>query len=256
MGEAAARKSSTSWGSVRNVLRANAAISGQANPFIARRRIDDKNLEIMSPADRKKWKLKKDNCRIVRNWVFGHVNGKGVRTPPAVMDEVLEKACQERLGRQAVVQELYNHWVKMDTDASGTIDFEEFDDYSVVLRQKNNDFEVMRDKDKLMQALFRNDTSFTLDHLIKLIWPAATDEDVLTMKSWFKQNHVVVEEEKRKKEVVGVALVPRVPTPEPMPFGELEGLQTMFNELDQDQTGKIKIGQLVNAGVVQDLQRQ
>lgn len=203
---------------------------------------------------------RKEACRMLRLFVFGKVGNEDAKTT-AERDRVL---CGS-IGTKEEMLELYNVWAMLDDDASGRADITEFrrlaeanlqeyirlhgtvgavfDPMAFLPWVKGGIAGNVEDStkfikklcDKLVPLLLGKKSSFTMEDMVRLMWPCAQPPEIKTMLSWCKDFR-------------SMKRACRVRTPPVLDVDELEGLSSVFHHI-QDGSGVLTWQELVSRGL-------
>jgi len=191
--------------------------------------------------------IKKEACRLMRIFVLGKV------CMVEGTDE--EDAFTATIGTRDEVASVYGVWAQLDTDNSGRVDLKEFRDFARrYLKLKRpllkgtadfgaDDAESFVHKlcDKVQRLLLSKKSSFVIEDMMRLMWPAAVAPQLKTMSQWAREMAVAARKEK-------------IPTPPVLAMEEFEGLVSIFQLYDTNKSGKLTFDQLINLGVIHDYQ--
>lgn len=191
---------------------------------------------------------------MLRIFVFGKVGNEDAATA-----QEKNATFYEPLGNKEDVIELYGLWKKLDDDNSGRVDIGEFRSFAEQhMKEMSGDLlgnvatqasalPPMSDKDqkafvnklsdKLCAILLGKKSSFSIEDMMKILYPCAQHSDMRLMKSWCK-------------EFVQQAAKARVNTPPVLPQAELDGLKSVFNHFDEDQSGTVSLEELITHGLI------
>lgn len=128
-------------------------------------------------------------------------------------------------GTKREVIRLATAWARVDADHSGRVNTLEFREFA---KRESLD-------EKLVGTALGRKNSFTLEDLLRIMWPCAAHGDVKAMASWvadFKKGEI------------------RAKTPQPLTKEEYEVLTETFRGLDSDGSGCVEIAELVKTGVL------
>lgn len=129
----------------------------------------------------------REACESFRILVFGRVGNEdwGVREKNSIFEQ--------RRGTQAEVETFVNHWIQLDADESGDIDFGEFTEYFV---KSNADrllgmrcvrwlISVGCDDGDVCEKRHKKPTTCTKEDMMRLLWLKATNTDIAAMNNMF-----------------------------------------------------------------------
>jgi len=214
-------------------------------------------------------RVRKDASQLMRFFVFGVVGNENAKTR-----EEKDAIYMETMGSKEQVRELTKLWKRIDEDASGRVDIGEFRNFaqeefkeilcpssltpSVMDADKavaqipteapewlNVGVDPVKDMpryickvvDKMSLALLGKKSSFTLEDILKVIWPNAGSSEYRAMSKMFK-------------EYGRQSLRTRVKTPELLHPLEFEGLCSVFKHFDDDSSGEVSLDELVAKGLI------
>lgn len=191
--------------------------------------------------------IKKEACRLMRLFVFGRVCAAG-------QDDEGE-AMAVTTGTRDEVASVYGVWAQLDTDNSGRADLKEFRDFArrylrlkrPVLKGKmdlgGDDAETFVHKlcDKVERLLLAKKSSFVIEDIMKLLWPAAVAPQIKMMSQWARD----IARESRKE---------TIPAPPVLAKEEFEGLVSIFLLYDTDKSGKLTFDEMIAFGVLHEYQ--
>lgn len=200
---------------------------------------------------------------MMRLFVFGHVGNEGLRTA-----RERDRVYAESIGTREQVRALHNLWQRLDNDGSGRVDIGEFralaepymkDMLSGVSPDSTMDgatpwvlaaaaFPELRSpedmprfvsklSDRLAQLLLGKKSSFTVEDMMRLIWPSAQISDLREMRRW-------------TQEFLRAARRRRVEPPPVLPEADFEGLCSVFRYFDEDGSGEVLMDELVSRGLI------
>mmetsp|Transcript_65132 Transcript_65132/g.141381 ORF Transcript_65132/g.141381 Transcript_65132/m.141381 type:complete len:364 (+) Transcript_65132:307-1398(+) len=199
---------------------------------------------------------RKEAGQIFRFFVYG-VTPDTVKGP-----KEKEQAFTETVPQRDKVQTLYKLWSRLDDDGSGRVDIGEFREFATqhlkdrieevnkanvwncmppCLPQPRDAADLRRSIvklcERLVHLLLSRKSSFTLEDMIKVIWPSALVSDVREMKKWCKDFSRSVDRQ-------------RVKTPPILPDSEFDGLRSVFYYVDEDGSGSVAMDELVSKGLI------
>lgn len=174
-------------------------------------------------------KVRRLACESLRMFVFGVVGNEN-----ETLSKEKEKIYYEGCGEYSKVIKLWKVWQVLDDDHSGRVDISEFRAYAEKIGQKKLG-------EKAMGALLGKKSSFSLEDMMRLIWPCAQAPDLGKMNKWIKEY---------------VASMRRVPTPPVLSQSEYEGLIENFRFFDADGSGYVSVEELVSSGLLDKEQAQ
>lgn len=154
--------------------------------------------------------------------------GKKAQTEKAETTMLPERIFYQPRGSREDAIKVLKTWYKLDDDQSGRVDIAEF-------RQFTSSIGNDKLADKVCAALLGKKSSFTIEDMMRIIWPCATGKDVKIMKMWMDEY----------KDSIKV-----VKTPPLLPQEELEALQENFKFFDQDNDGNVSFTELVESGLL------
>merc|ERR1740121_1387235 len=206
--------------------------------------------------------VKKEACQMLRFFVYGKVGNEFAKTA-----KEKDAIFQESLGTQEQVIALFNLWSRLDEDGSGRVDMKEFRNFAdKQMKQRLEDFIDLQDQadeagpkpelamfgghlspeeavkfssklcDRLGSLVMGKKSSFVIEDMMKLIWPAATVNDMKEMWRMFSDFR------RGDKN--------RVKTPPLLPASELNALFAVFRHFDGDRSGKVSLEELVENGLM------
>lgn len=174
-------------------------------------------------------KVRRMACESLRMFVFGAVGNEN-----ETLSKEKEKIFYEGCGEYSKVIKLWKVWCQLDDDHSGRVDISEFRAYAEKVGQKKMG-------EKAMGALLGKKSSFSLEDMMRLIWPCAQAHDLAKMNKWIKEY---------------VASMRRVATPPILSQSEFEGLIENFRFFDADGSGYVSVDELVSSGLLDKDQAQ
>eukprot|EP00444_Apocalathium_aciculiferum_P001988 CAMPEP_0183417192 /NCGR_PEP_ID=MMETSP0370-20130417/24269_1 /TAXON_ID=268820 /ORGANISM="Peridinium aciculiferum, Strain PAER-2" /LENGTH=328 /DNA_ID=CAMNT_0025600759 /DNA_START=1 /DNA_END=987 /DNA_ORIENTATION=+ len=205
---------------------------------------------------------RKEACQMLRFFTFGSIGNESCRTA-----KEKEQIFAEPIGQTEVVRSLFILWSRLDEDGSGRVDIGEFREFAQVrirecfeLAEKDvgiaalpawlqfrsdSDMKRFIGKlcDKLVQLLLGKKSSFTIDDMMKVIWPCAQVSDLREMRKWCKEFSKAVDKK-------------RVRTPPVLPLAEFEGLCSVFQFFDDDCSGSVQMDELISKGLIYEDQAE
>jgi len=191
--------------------------------------------------------IKKEACRLMRLFVFGNV------CSTEEIDE--DEAITATIGTRDEVASVYGVWAQLDANKSGRTDLKEFREFArryVRLKRPalkgtadfgGDDIETFVHKlcDKVERLLLSKKSSFVMEDMMRLLWPAAVSPQLKTMSQWARETAEAARKEK-------------IPAPPVLPMEEFEGLVSIFRLYDDKKSGKLTFDQLIKLGVLHDYQ--
>mmetsp|Transcript_149773 Transcript_149773/g.481003 ORF Transcript_149773/g.481003 Transcript_149773/m.481003 type:complete len:506 (+) Transcript_149773:1-1518(+) len=205
---------------------------------------------------------RKEACQMLRFFTFGNIGNESCKTA-----KEKEQIFSEPIGQTEVVRSLFILWSRLDEDGSGRVDIGEFREFAQVrmrecfeLAEKDvgiaalpawlqfrsdSDMKRFIGKlcDKLVQLLLGKKSSFTIDDMMKVIWPCAQVSDLREMRKWCKEFSKAVDKK-------------RVRTPPVLPLAEFEGLCSVFQFFDDDGSGSVQMDELISKGLIYEDQAE
>jgi len=206
--------------------------------------------------------VKKEACQMLRFFVYGKVGNEFAKSA-----KEKEAIFQESLGTQEQVIALFNLWSRLDEDGSGRVDMKEFRNFADKhMKQRLEEFVELRDQadeanyklelamfggqitpeealkfssklcDRLGGLVMGKKSSFVIEDMMKLIWPAATVND---MKEMWRMFRTFKNGDKN-----------RIKTPPLLPASELNALFAVFRHFDGDRSGKVSLEELIESGLM------
>jgi hypothetical protein len=206
--------------------------------------------------------VKKEACQMLRFFVYGKVGNEFAKT-----SKEKDVIFQESVGTQEQVVALFNLWSRLDEDGSGRVDMKEFRQFAEKhMKQRLEDFVDLRDQadeasarpelamfgghlspeealkfssklcDRLGGLVMGKKSSFVIEDMMRLIWPAAT---VHTMKEMWGMFRTFKRGDKN-----------RINTPPLLPASELNALFAVFRHFDGDSSGKVSLEELIESGLM------
>jgi len=186
----------------------------------------------------------------MRTFVYGNI-GTGDATSPRHEEDIY----QEAIGSKEMVQTLYGLWVNLDSDHSGRVDLREFRTFAKdhlkdrfesgmrVAGQSTDDLDnfVYRLCEKVERLLLEKKTSFAIEDVMRLLWPAAGAAQLRAMKQWTREMAMIAERSKIKP-------------PPVLPREEFDGLRSIFRLFDKKCRGTVQFSELVELGVIHEYQ--
>lgn len=198
---------------------------------------------------------RKEACQMLRFFVFGAVGNEKAKTA-----EEKEAIFEQRLGERWQVQLLYNLWEKLDIDHSGRCDFGELNAFAE-LRLKDLVEQALSRGQRglaglpawaadetedvakaalkltrtLEQMLFASKSSFVLEDMMRILWPASQLSDILEMRRWCTEMADSLERTATQ-------------TPPLLPEDQLDDLHCIFQYFDTDHDGQLKVPDLIATG--------
>eukprot|EP00928_Gymnodinium_smaydae_P008902 TRINITY_DN13284_c0_g1_i1.p1 TRINITY_DN13284_c0_g1~~TRINITY_DN13284_c0_g1_i1.p1 ORF type:complete len:673 (+),score=107.18 TRINITY_DN13284_c0_g1_i1:55-2073(+) len=174
-------------------------------------------------------------CKLARTFIYGGVCEREL-TKPMEIDYALRMGLKEAIGSRSMVEALHVSWMQLDPDISNSVTQDEYQDY---YRAKFADSKVFSQEDAacLAKLLFGNRTYFTVESLMRLIWPSAGANETATMKEWLGE----------MDELANRTYVKPPPVLDPH---ELEGLMAVFETVDIDGSGTVSFEELMHYGVM------
>lgn len=166
---------------------------------------------------------RRESCEALRLFIFGEV---GNENEHRTKDR--EKIFYQQCGSPEQVIALHKIWHRIDADGSGRVDVPEFRAFAEKVGNKKLG-------DKAMQALLAKRSTFSLEDLMRVIWPCAQPADIERMRKYIR-DHLHRQQ--------------RVKTPPLLDPAELEGLIQTFRHFDTDKSGTISIEELVASGLL------
>eukprot|EP00928_Gymnodinium_smaydae_P097028 TRINITY_DN8693_c0_g1_i2.p1 TRINITY_DN8693_c0_g1~~TRINITY_DN8693_c0_g1_i2.p1 ORF type:complete len:738 (-),score=205.17 TRINITY_DN8693_c0_g1_i2:88-2301(-) len=198
-------------------------------------------------------KSRKEACQLFRVLVFGSVGNENAKTK-----EEKEAIYHEQQGSKEQVRVLQGFWKKLDDDNSGRVDLSEFRrDVEEQLREMlaqdaipewvfalfGVDIEKDRQKivfkyvDRVAQAIMGKKSSFVFQDLLRVCYPSAGQTDLHVMTKWCK-------------ELERMANLARVKTPPVLDQEIFDGLCSVFDWFDEDNSGELMFDELVLRGLI------
>lgn len=194
----------------------------------------------------------KESCEMMRVFLFGFIGNESAET-----EEDKEAIFSENIGSRELVHKLFHTWTKLDDDNSGRVDLGEFRTFAnehikakaaeFAEQEIGNHITVMAQEDpakfvtkfctRLEKGLLNKKSSFSIEDMMKLTWPAATVYDLRTMVQWC---HDLTAQAKKA----------RIQPPPVMAKAELDGLTSVFHIYDDDGSGSLQIDELIKKGVI------
>jgi len=206
--------------------------------------------------------VKKEACQMLRFFVYGKVGNEYAKTA-----QERDAIFQESLGTQEQVIALFNLWSRLDEDGSGRVDMPEFRKFADRhMKQRLEEFLDLQDQtdeatpkpelamfgghltpeealkfssklcDRLAGAVMGKKSSFVIEDMMKLIWPAATAIEMKEMLRIFRDFR------KGDKH--------RIKTPPLLPASELSALFAVFRHFDSDKSGTVSFEEFVEGGLM------
>jgi len=198
----------------------------------------------------------KEACRLMRTFIYGCVGDEGNKSKKEA-----DRVFQEVIGTRKMVGILYEKWTKLDHDHSGRVDLIEFRDFAKqemdarwaserggaspkAAKRTDADDEQFVEKlcERVEKLLLDKKSSFAIEDMMRLIWPAARVSELKQMKQWCREKAM---RESRSK----------IKPPPLLPKEELEGLRSVFMLFDSDGDGRVDFEELVREGVIYEDQR-
>lgn len=139
-----------------------------------------------------------------------------------------ERVFYQPRGTREEVITLLMLWYKLDDDHSGRVDVLEF-------RQFTNSTGQSKLADKVCAALLGKKSSFTIEDMMRIVWPCAAGKDMKIMKMWMDEYKDSIKQ---------------VKTPPLLPQEELEALVENFKFFDSDQSGMVSFTELIDSGLL------
>jgi len=214
---------------------------------------DEGNIEVVS-ANSKMPQMRKEASEALRSFVFGAQSILPMRpaaekvdesAPHKAVDEQTQQKTIEKikaiererdkifyqpLGTKREVIKLEGLWQKLDDDNSGRVNIQEFRAFAM-----KTGATIQKLSDKVMGPLLGKKSSFTIDDMMRIIWPCATLNDVKTMNKWIYEYHNYVKTAK---------------TPAVIKHEELEALVHNFKFFDSDNSGQVTFAELTESGLL------
>jgi Ca2+-binding EF-hand superfamily protein len=183
---------------------------------------DDGNIEIVSQ-NQKMPLVRKEASEALRGFIYGPEHFKGLDK------EQRDKMLYEPHGTKSQVIALERVWNQLDEDNSGRVNIQEFRAFA------KTGHHLQKLSDKVMGPLLGKKSSFTIEDMMRIIWPCATLNDVKNMKRWIEEYHSWVKPTK---------------CPETIKAEELEALIHNFKFFDQDGSGQVTFAELTESGLL------
>lgn len=183
----------------------------------------DDNLEGISQ-NQKMPQIRKEASEALRSFIYGPDAYK------ALDKEQREKLLYEPHGTKIEVIGIERVWNALDDDNSGRVNIQEFRAFA----QKSG-AHVQKLTDKVMGPLLGKKSSFTIEDMMRIVWPCATLNDVKNMKKWIEEYHAYVKPMK---------------APQVIKQEELEALIHNFKFFDQDSSGQVTFAELTESGLL------
>mmetsp|Transcript_49847 Transcript_49847/g.116300 ORF Transcript_49847/g.116300 Transcript_49847/m.116300 type:complete len:632 (-) Transcript_49847:61-1956(-) len=195
---------------------------------------------------------RKEACQMMRFFVFGNAGLTSKR----------EAFVPESVGTRAQVEALSKMWMKLDQDHSGRCDFGEFRPFAearmadlikalpdapippqdlptwaVLQSQEDVPRIVSRFLKTLEQVLLGIKSSFVLEDIMRVLWPAAQLSDLSEMRRWGTEHAKTLD-----RTIVS--------TPPLLPEANLEDLQCVFKYFDKDNDRQLKAEEILASGLL------
>lgn len=175
-------------------------------------------------------------CEGLRMFVFGAVGNEGFSSP-----KEKNAVFYESMGTREQVVKLHELWGKLDTDESGRVDVAEFKAY---LQHPSISNSQRRWGERIV-LMFLIRGSFSLEDLMRTIWPASTDADLKCMLA-FIEDHAI-------------AQLGHLPAPPVLPLEERQALVKTFEHVASQAGSKktpkvcgVTLADLVRAGLMDE----
>lgn len=167
-------------------------------------------------------------CEALRLFVFGAIGNESV-----VDQKEKNDTYYEGVGTKEQISELYQLWLRLDDDGSGTCDVAEFRNFC----NRKGATKVQRQQgDKVLELLLGKGSSFEIQDMMRILWPSSSAEQL--------QHMLDIVEECRELEKVFVT------EPAVLPDEDLDALVCTFRHLDPQHKGWISYTALFTAGLV------
>eukprot|EP00928_Gymnodinium_smaydae_P005867 TRINITY_DN1202_c1_g2_i1.p1 TRINITY_DN1202_c1_g2~~TRINITY_DN1202_c1_g2_i1.p1 ORF type:complete len:650 (+),score=160.28 TRINITY_DN1202_c1_g2_i1:156-2105(+) len=182
-------------------------------------------------------------CRLTRIFLFGKVGNEHMKR------DKKQNVFYETIGSYDMVKTLYEVWKKMDMDRSGKVDPHEFRAFAQVrMTERFNELDrpppdvesfVSKLCGKAQGLLLNNKGFFTIEDLLRLVWPCSGINELKVMKGWCR-------------ELCRADAIQKVPAPAILATEEREALTSLFEYFDLDSSGSISLDELKNAGLLSE----
>lgn len=198
---------------------------------------------------------RREACQMMRFFVFGLAGLSNKR----------ETLTTDSIGTRAQVEMLCKMWLKLDNDHSGRCDFSEFrpfaetrmtdlakgllaaqpeggvldgvPEWAAMNSEEDVPRVVSRFLKTLEQVLLGVKSSFVLEDMMRVLWPAAQITSLAEMRRWGTE--------------LSASLDRRIVTTPPLlPEAQLEDLQCVFKYFDVDHDGELKASEILASGLL------
>jgi len=195
----------------------------------------------------------------IRNFVFGSAAADDLRAK-ALGGDLFPEGIRAKPTPE-MISVLCGLWLKLDTDRSGRVSLGEFRSFAEEHMKARREEEEMGmlakgalQKDcykKFVQklcavvekCLLSKKSSFALEDMVRLVWPAAAPDDL---------KHARLS----CRDVAITAARQRIKAPPVLPKSEFDGLCSVFQLFDQDSSGHVSFDELIAQGVIYEYQHE